>query len=122
MRPGLRTSASYQRVPLYELRDDRAVALARPPGPVAQTRRIDLAAYRFQPARVRVRAGARVTFRFRDQAAHNLTFASGPRAVGGQTARAGDRVRARFAAPGRYQLFCYLHPMTMHEQVTVVPR
>ena len=26
-----------------------------------------------------------------------------------------------FLKPGTYQLFCYLHPMTMHEQVDVVP-
>jgi plastocyanin len=121
MRPGLRTSAPHQRVPFYELRARRAVELARPEGPVVRTRRIDLAAFRFQPARVRVRAGARITFRFRDEAAHNLTFASGPRAVGGQTHTDGHRVTARLGVPGRYRLFCNLHPMTMHEQIDVVP-
>jgi plastocyanin len=121
MRPGLRTSAPHQRVPFYELRDRRPVELARPEGPVVRTPRIDLAAYRFQPARVRVRAGARITFRFRDEAAHNLTFASGPRALGGQTYGSGHSVTKRFTTPGRYRLFCYLHPMTMHEQIDVVP-
>jgi plastocyanin len=121
MRLGLRTSAPHQHVPFYELRDRRAVELARPEGPVVRTRRIDLAAFRFQPARVRVRAGARITFRFRDEAAHNLTFASGPRAVGGQTHTDGHRVTARLGVPGRYRLFCNLHPMTMHEQIDVVP-
>jgi plastocyanin len=121
MQPGLRTSAPYQHVPLYELEHHRAVTLGQPEAPVAHNRRIDLAAYRFQPERVRVRAGARITWRFRDVAAHNLTFASGPRAVGGETLRGGHRVTTRFTVPGRYQLFCYLHPMTMHEQIEVVP-
>jgi hypothetical protein len=125
MQPGLRTSAQYQATPLYKLDSrHRAVKIHRPEGPVARLGgwgTIDLAAYRFQPARVRVRAGARITFRFRDQAAHNLTFASGPRAVGGQTHTDGHRVTARFAVPGRYRLFCNLHPMTMHEQIDVVP-
>jgi plastocyanin len=121
MLPGLRPSAPYQHVPLYELgAHHRALELTRPEGPVAHTRQVDLAAYRFQPAHVVVPAGARLTWRFRDAAAHNLTFASGPRAVGGQTYHGGHRVTARFTVPGRYQLFCYLHPMTMHEQIDVV--
>jgi plastocyanin len=121
MRTGLRPSAPYQHVPLYALQGRRAVELAQPEGPVARTRRIDLAAFRFQPERVRVHAGARVTWRFRDAAAHNLTFASGPRPLGGQTYHGGHRVTTRLTVPGRYQLFCNLHPMTMHEQIDVLP-
>ena len=45
----------------------------------------------------------------------------GPRAVAGQTMGKGGRTSTRFDVPGRYQLFCYLHPMTMREQVDVVP-
>ncbi len=120
MRPGLRTAAPYQPVPLYRLEGRRAVEIDEPDGPVVATRRVDLAAYRFQPQRVRVRAGARVTFRFRDRAAHNLTFASGPRPLGGQTHTRGHRVSERLTVPGRYQLFCNLHPMTMREQIDVV--
>jgi plastocyanin len=121
MRPGLRASAPYQRVPLYELEHHHAVALAQPEGPVTRTRRIDLAAYRFQPERVEVKAGTRIRWRFRDAAAHNLTFASGPRPLGGDTFHRGHTVTTRLTVPGRYQLFCYLHPMTMHEQIEVVP-
>jgi plastocyanin len=33
----------------------------------------------------------------------------------------GGTADTQFALAGRYQLFCYLHPMTMHEQVTVLP-
>jgi plastocyanin len=125
MKPGLRPAAPYQHVPLYSLdAHHRAVELPEPEGPVAHLGRrgtVDLAAYRFQPARAVVRAGARVTWRFRDLAAHNLTFASGPRPAGGQTYHRGHRVTKRFTVPGRYQLFCYLHPMTMHEQIDVVP-
>jgi hypothetical protein len=34
----------------------------------------------------------------------------------------GDLVDTRFDTPGRYRRFCYLDPMTMREQVTVLPR
>ena len=124
MRPGLRRRAPYQPIPLWALgAHNRPVEIGAPPGPLAHLRdggHIDLAAYRFQPERVVVRAGASLTFRFRDRTDHNLTFASGPRAVGGQLGHRGSEQRIRFTRPGRYRLFCYLHPMSMHEQIDVV--
>jgi plastocyanin len=83
---------------------------------------IDLRAYRFQPTqKVTIKAGDTVNWRFRDFSQHNLTLASGPQAVAGQTLGKGGRAATQFTVPGRYQFFCYLHPMTMREQIDVVP-
>ena len=76
---------------------------------------------RFNPGHVSVEAGASLTWRFRDSIAHNVLLANGPRLVGSPTLTRGTAT-SRFAVPGRYELFCYLHPMTMHEVVDVRPR
>jgi plastocyanin len=125
MKPGLRTSAPYEPIPLYRL-DDRhlPVVLPEPEGtvqPLATGDTIALRNYRFQPfEKVVVTAGTTINWRFDDVADHNLTLASGPSALGGETMHRGGRASTQFNVPGRYQLFCYLHPMTMHEQVDVI--
>jgi plastocyanin len=125
MRPGLRPFAPFQPIPLYSL-DRRHIAreLPEPPGePVTLpgTATIALRNYRFQPyEKVVVKAGTTINWHFDDVAFHNLTLASGPRALGGETLNRGARSSTQFNVPGRYQLFCYLHPMTMHEQIDVV--
>jgi plastocyanin len=126
MKRGLRPSAPYQHIPLYKLnRRHLPVELDEPEGPVTNMfagGAIDMRAYRFQPTeKVVVKAGATVRWRWRDRALHNLTMASGPQALGGQLLGKGGRVTTQFTVPGRYQFFCYLHPMTMREQVDVVP-
>ena len=68
-----------------------------------------------------IKAGSTINWVFADKGLHNLTQASGPRAVAGQQLSNGARTSTQFTVPGPYQLFCYLHPMTMHEQVDVVP-
>ena len=65
--------------------------------------------------------GARVTWRFRDRAAHNVLLANGPHVMGSPTLRRGAKHTVRFRVPGTYQLFCYLHPVTMQAQVDVRP-
>lgn len=123
--PGLRTSAPYKPIPLYSL-DERhlPVAIAEPPGaatPLPDGATIELKAYRFQPSeKVVIKAGSTINWRFADKAVHNLTLASGPRAVAGQELSGGARSSTQFTTRGRYQLFCYLHPMTMHLQIDVV--
>ena len=95
---------------------------AAPPRALADGATIALRENRFEPENVVIRQGDRLRWRFHDQTPHNLTFANGPRAVAGQTLARGQTTETRFDVAGRYQLFCYLHPMTMHEQVTVLPR
>ena len=125
MRAGMRTSAPYEAIPLYKL-DGRhlPVVLKEPEGPkktLKDNAWVDLKAYRFQPARIVVKSGTTLRWRFGDIAKHNITQASGPLAAAGQTGSKGDVDRTTFDAPGRYQFFCSLHPMTMHEQIDVVP-
>jgi hypothetical protein len=60
-----------------------------------------------------------VTWRFRDRAPHNVQLANGPRGLGTHTFTRGGSDSRRFVVPGTYQLFCYLHPITMHQTVTV---
>lgn len=124
--PGQRPSVPYQSIPLYRLdRRHRTVELAEPEGPstpLADGATIALRAFQFRPEKVTIRAGSTINWRFDDVAKHNLTLASGPVAVAGQqNFERGERTSTRFEVPGRYQFFCYLHPMTMHEQVDVVP-
>ena len=72
-----------------------------------------------QPRHISLKAGASVTWRFADAIPHNVLFASGPRLVGSPTLSDGQTYTTTFSAPGHYELFCYLHPMTMHETVEV---
>jgi plastocyanin len=74
---------------------------------------------KFRPSHIRVRRGGSVKWRFADAIAHNVLFASGPRLVGSPTLSHGQTYTTTFTAPGHYELFCYLHPMTMHETVEV---
>jgi hypothetical protein len=41
--------------------------------------------------------------------------------MGSPTLSGGAVYERRFTVPGVYQLFCYLHPMTMHQELTVRP-
>jgi len=54
-------------------------------------------------------------------AAVQVSTANGPRAFGSGALSAGHQYTRRFNVPGAYQLFCYLHPITMHQEVVVRP-
>ena len=122
---GSRAASPWIPTPLWTLDGRRrAVVLGQPPGPpleLGDGATITLRENRFSPENVQIRAGDRLHWRFDDNGAHNLTFANGPRAVAGQTLSGGGRTETQFDVAGRYQLFCYLHPVTMHEIVTVRP-
>jgi plastocyanin len=123
--PGTRASAPYQPIPLWRLdARGRPVRLDQPEAPavpVANGTTVALRTSGFSLPNLVVRAGDTLRWEFADNAPHNLTFASGPSLIGGENGTKGQEVQTRFDTPGRYQLFCYLHPMTMREQVTVVP-
>ena len=89
--------------------------------PVKSGSTVDLRDNAFAPSHISVKAGAKVTWRFADAIPHNVLFASGPRLVGSPTLSDGQTYTTTFSAPGHYELFCYLHPMTMHETVEVRP-
>lgn len=83
---------------------------------------VDLKNVRFSPDHISVREGAWVKWRFSDSIAHNVLFASGPQLIGTPTLSGGAVAKTHFRVPGHYELFCYLHPMTMHEVVEVRPK
>jgi plastocyanin len=82
---------------------------------------VDLRDNTFKPSHISVRAGGSITWRFADAIPHNVLFASGPRLVGSPTLSDGKTYTTTFVTAGHYELFCYLHPMTMHETVEVTP-
>jgi plastocyanin len=105
--------------------DGHTHPILEPPWPVKKVRdgaTIHLRGFRFTPVHVEIKAGDTLNFRFDDRTPHNLTFANGPRIVRGPTANNGARWPWKFTVAGRYELFCYLHPVTMHEVVEVLPR
>jgi plastocyanin len=103
----------------------RPYVLARPAGPdsvFAGNATVDLWRSEFSRPNLSIPVGARIQWRFRDPFAHNVLLADGPRAVGSPSLSRGRTYSHRFWVPGTYRLFCYLHPVTMHEVVTVRPR
>jgi hypothetical protein len=76
---------------------------------------------RFKTVNLSVVAGTTITWRFDDAVPHKVQLANGPRAMGSPTLAGGGRYERTFTVPGVYQMFCYLHPMTMHQELTVRP-
>jgi plastocyanin len=127
VKPGkVRTEPPTVVVPLNSVRPDGHTYVARTPADGARKLKtgstVELRNSRFRPGRISVHVGAFVKWRFSDPIAHNVLLANGPQLIGTRTLRGGAVARSRFRVPGHYELFCYLHPMTMHEVVEVRPR
>jgi plastocyanin len=75
----------------------------------------------FDPPNLSIARGGRVTWFFRDPQVHIVLLANGPRAVDSPLSRKGGEYSQSFPVPGTYNLFCYLHPVKMHQTVTVRP-
>ena len=73
----------------------------------------------FAPANLSVPRGARIRWLFDDVVKHNVSIANGPRNVASDNLGRGARFAQTFNTPGVYRLFCYLHPVTMHQVVRV---
>ena len=72
------------------------------------------------PAKIQIPLNGSITWTFADSVGHNVLFANGPQVVGTPTLSGGVKYTSRgFLKPGTYQLFCYLHPITMHQEVIV---
>ena len=76
----------------------------------------------FSKVNLSIPEGGTVTWTFNDPEPHKVSLANGPRSVGSPTLTGGREWSRTFGTPGTYQLFCYLHPMTMHQEVVVRPR
>jgi hypothetical protein len=103
----------------------RTYPILDPPWPVRRLASggvVELRRHRVSKPRVSLPVGGRLTWRFVDRTAHNLLYANGPRLVGTPTLSRGRAFTFPFTVAGHYELFCYLHPVTMHQVVDVVPR
>jgi plastocyanin len=105
--------------------DGKVHAIERPAGVErvvdSTATRVDLEGERFVPANLSVGAGTKVIWSFDDPITHNVTLASGPRLVASANSGKGTRFVETLATPGTYKLFCYLHPITMTQVITVRP-
>jgi hypothetical protein len=124
-KPGVRADPPHVVVPLTELdADGRPVPLGQPRGrsfffPDGVPEAVTKVGATFSRPIVSVPPGTKLTWVFADRVPHKVSIANGPRAVGSPTLKGGKRWSWTAGAPGRYQLFCYLHPVTMHQQVDV---
>jgi len=120
-----RPSPPVVRVPLTTLKNGVPTDIDHPKGKVhfygEDARPLVRVTSIFRPVRMSVPAGTTVTWRFQDVIPHKVSLANGPRAMGSPTLMGGRRYRRRFTVPGTYQMFCYLHPMTMHQELIVRP-
>jgi plastocyanin len=118
-----RTSPPRIRVPLIGLdARGRAVEIKRPPGRVRRVRSgstIPVRDFAFRVPNAVVRRGATVRWRFDDPELHNVTLADGPRGFSSEHLSEGRTFAKRLTVPGRYKLFCGLHPVSMTQTVRV---
>jgi hypothetical protein len=121
----VRTEPPLVKVPLNGLNDQGHVfEILDAPWPVRPLQSgalVDLRGNRFSKTHISLPVGASLTWRFDDKTAHNVLFANGPRVVGSPTLSGGKTYTTKFPVAGHYELFCYLHPLTMHQVVEVQP-
>ena len=120
-----RNSVAPMQLPLTGLDDrgrPRQIASAQGPSVVAGASvTVDLERSLFSPPNLSIALGGVVTWRSLDQERHVVILANGPRAVDSPLMRQGATHAQRFDVAGTYNLFCYLHPVTMHQTLTVRP-
>jgi plastocyanin len=73
----------------------------------------------FKAANLSIPAGATVTWNWTGHLRHNVYLAGGPRDVNSTSEGHGFVYRKQFTVPGTYRLFCFLHPVTMHQVIEV---
>lgn len=100
----------------------RARPVGGPPGaPLVRSRGglVDVGDLFFSPARLELRPGATLRWRFTGTTLHNVTLAQGPRGFSSFDLN-GDRTFTQtLRKAGTYRLFCALHPTTMLQTVRV---
>jgi len=78
---------------------------------------VDIKSFKYKPAEVTVKAGAKVTWVNRDTAGHTATFAKGPTKLDTDRLEKGDRKALTFEQPGRYPYVCAFHAFMTGEVV-----
>src|SRR3954467_3499927 len=122
----VRTEPPLVKVPLNGLNDQGHVfEILGSPWPLQKLDSgalVNLRDNRFTRPHIALPVGASLTWRFQDRTPHNVMFANGPRVLGSPTLSGGRRSTTPFPVAGHYELFCYLHPLTMHQVVEVEPQ
>jgi plastocyanin len=120
--PG-RDVAPVVKVPLTGLGPDgRARTIDGPAGPTKVLKgstKVLVHNFSFSVPKLSIPLGAKITWRFPDTTSHDVTLANGPLGFSSLFSRAGRTYTQRFSRPGKYRLFCSLHPVVMHEVVDV---
>jgi plastocyanin len=75
---------------------------------------VDIKSFKYKPAKVTVKAGAKVTWVNGDTAGHTATFKSG---LDTDRLEKGDRKALTFEKPGRYPYVCAFHAFMTGEVV-----
>jgi plastocyanin len=75
--------------------------------------------FSYSVSKLSIPLGASITWRFPDTTSHDVTLANGPYGFSSPFSRVGRTYTQRFTRPGKYRLFCSLHPVVMHEIVDV---
>jgi plastocyanin len=113
-------------VPLTGLdKNGKAQEIEQPPGArkaLANGSTISVGTNFFGPANAAVARGTTIKWKFNStgyDGLHNVTLASGPRGFASPNLNDGRTYRYTFRAPGKYKIFCALHPVAMQETVVV---
>jgi plastocyanin len=113
-------------VPLTRLGGDgKAHEIEQPPGArqtLANGSTISVFTNDFGPRNALVARNTTLRWRFNSTGyggLHNVTLASGTRGFASKNLNDGRTYRFTFRAPGRYKIFCALHPVQMQETVLV---
>ena len=105
--------------------DGNARTIAKPPGARRRVRSgatIRVGSEYFSRPNVSLAAGGTLNWVFEGAELHNVTVANGPRGFSSQNLNGSRDFRKRLRAPGTYQLFCALHPVSMTSTVKVLPK
>lgn len=102
--------------------DGSAVAVTDLPGPTYRPKGdavVTIRNLRFDHQKVVIDRGRAVRWISKDSLPHDVTTANGPTAFGSQPLRNGQGWHLKFTRPGTYRVYCTLHPVDMHQIITV---
>jgi plastocyanin len=120
--PG-RTEAPVVTVPLTGIgANGKATTIDGPPGKTRVYKgntKVLVHDYSYSKTKLSIPLGASITWRFPDTTSHDVTLANGPLGFSSPFSRIGRTYTQKFTRPGKYRLFCSLHPVVMHEVVKV---
>jgi plastocyanin len=88
----------------------RAAEKEKAPAPAAAERQILIDNFAYDPPKLIVPAGTRVTWVNRDDVPHTATSNTRPKAFSSGTLDTDQKFSHVFTAPGTYDYFCALHP------------